>query len=284
MASAIADIFLQAARRNLSDNRRRGNVVMLEGPCEVIVSGDVHGHRKNLAKILAYAAVENNPSCRLVLQEILHGPPDSSSGHDCSVELLLQVARLKVSHPKNVVFLLGNHDVAQITGNEITKDGRRVCEAFVEGVNNAFGGDGPEVMEAVLEFLLSMPIAACCPNGVFLSHSLPSPRRWSQACGEILRRRTRPEDLIRGGAAYEWTWGRNHTPEYIDELAGLLNADLFVLGHYHIDGSYKVLSPRAITLASYHAHGSVIEFYADSVMTIEDAQACIKPIVAFGAH
>jgi len=284
VASEAANIFLQAARRNLADNRRRGNVVMLEGAAEIIVSGDVHGHKKNLEKILAHAAVERNPSCRLVLQEIIHGPPDSSTGLDLSVDPLLQVAKLKVSHPKNIVFLLGNHDVAQIAGNEITKDGRRMCQGFVDGVNNVFGGDGPEVMAAILEFLLSMPIAARCPNGVFLSHSLPSPKRWSQACSEILQRRTTPEDLTRGGAAYEWTWGRNHTPEYMDELAGVLGAELFVLGHYHLDVGHKVLSDRAITLASYHGHASVMEFYADSAMTIEDAHACIRPVVALGAH
>ena len=50
-------------------------------------------------------------------------------------------------------FLLGNHDVAQLTGNEITKDGAGVCLAFDAAIDSMFGPDAPEVRPAVLEFL-----------------------------------------------------------------------------------------------------------------------------------
>ncbi|HOF19000.1 MAG TPA: hypothetical protein PK082_08820, partial [Phycisphaerae bacterium] len=76
MACAAADIFLRAAELNRNDARRAGNVVELEAETDILYTGDLHGHRNNLSRILAYADVGAFPQRRLVLQEIIHGPPD----------------------------------------------------------------------------------------------------------------------------------------------------------------------------------------------------------------
>lgn len=282
MPSPAANIFRQAAELNATDPRRHGNVVSLQDGGEILVSGDLHGNRSVLNKILSYADLVHEPARRLVLQEITHGPPDPNSGHDRSIELLLRAARMKVERPEQVLFLLGNHDIAQVTGSEISKAGRRVCQAFTDGVYYAFGDDGREVLAAVEEFLLSMPLAIRCPNRVLICHTLPDPARMDLAGTEIFERPYDRDDLRRGGPVYEWTWGRNQTPDQIEQLAAQFDVDFFVLAHKHIDVGYELLSPRAVVVVSDHDHGGILQFSLDASLTGENAAACFKPTVALG--
>jgi hypothetical protein len=265
MASVVADIFRQAATLNLEDPRRAGNVVTLKEASEVIVGGDIHGYRHGLAKIIDYAAVARHADRRLVLQEILHGALDAD-GYDRSAEVLLRAARLKVAQPHEVLFVLGNHDIAQMTGNEILRDGRPCCRGFTEGVWHAFGAEAEEVLAGIETFLMSLPMAVRCPNGVFISHSLPSPGRMEQAGLEILDRPFTREDFQRGRPVYEWLWGRGHTPEHLDALAERLAAEFFVLGHQHTDEGCLLLGPRAIVVISAGPRGCLMELPARTAL------------------
>lgn len=282
MPSAIADIFRQAAELNLVDDRRKGNVLHVDIGCPLVVTGDIHGYRPGLTGAIRRAALDADGRRLLVLQEIIHGPPQAPSGHDRSIEPLLRAARMFIAHPRQVLFLMGNHDLAQLTGNEISKDGRGACKAFQAGLDHCMGQDAPEVLQAVREFLQSLPLAAKCPGGVFIAHSLPSPKRMQAAGTDILHRPYRPEDLRRAGAAYEWTWGRGHTAEQLDALAATLGVEFFLLGHQHVAEGFRVVSPRCATLASDHAHGCAMEFGSDDRLTAESAAACVRPIAAMG--
>ncbi len=279
---AVADIFREAARLNAEDARREGNVVRLDESSDVVIAGDLHGNRTGLAKVISYAALPAEPQRRLVLQEIIHGPVDPRTGHDRSAELLLRTARLKTAHPEQVYFLLANHDVAQLTGNEILKDGRGFCKGFDEGVAYCFGDEAPEIGDAIRQFLASAPLAVRCCGDVFVCHSLPSPNRWEAVGVEILSRPIRPEDLRRGGAVYEWTWGRRHTAEQLDALAGQLGAELFILGHQPCEKGFKIISPRGIILSSDHDRGCVIHLPANGPMTAEAVRGRILPLATLG--
>ena len=236
MPNAVADIFRQAADLNTGEERRRGSVVYLGEDCDLVVTGDLHGNRDALAKIIKYSDLSQNPSRRLILQEIIHGPIDPRTGHDRSIEVLLRAARLKIAHPRQVLFLLGNHDVAEITDNEISRDGQPSCKTFASGLNFTFPQAAGEITAALEDFVLSLPLAVRCPNAVLISHSLPTPAKLNDKCFEILDRPYRMEDLHRGGAAYEWTWGRRHTPELVDTLSERLAIELFIIGHLHVPG------------------------------------------------
>lgn len=279
MPNIAADIFRQAAKLNLEDPRRSGNVLTVEPGSDMLVSGDLHGYRNGLVKLIAAADLGNNPRRRLVLQEIIHGPADAATNLDRSVELLMRAARLRVSHPRQVLMVLGNHDVAQVTGNEITKEGRGVVKAFLEGVKASFGDASDEVLGAINEFLLSMPMALRCPNKVFIAHSLPSPSRMERAGMEILGRPIGPEDLKRGGGAYEWTWGRDHTAEQLDALAGQLDVEYFILGHRHSQQGYEVISPRGLTMSTDHERGYVMKFDGDRPVDGGKLDAYLRPIL-----
>ena len=258
-------------------------MITLEAGCDLIVCGDIHGNRTGLTKIISSAALAEDSNRRLLIQEVIHGPLDASSKMDRSVELLMRVARLKVSHPLQVLFVLGNHDIAQVTGNEITKEGLGVCKAFTEAMKAEFKDACQEVSEAVNEFLLSLPLAVRCPNGVFISHSLPAPARMIAAGLEILGQSGpyRPEDLRRGGSVYEWTWGRGQTPEQLEQLTGQLKAAYFILGHRHAPEGFEVISPLGVTISSDNARGQVIRLTTDKPFNDEIMKQSIKSIIAF---
>lgn len=279
LSNPAADIFRQAAQLNLDDPRRQGNLVQVEPGCNLLVAGDLHGFRPGLTKVVAAAALGNHPQRRLVFQEIIHGPPEGSGGHDRSIDLLLRAARLKVSHPRQVLFLLGNHDVAQVTGNEISKQGRGACKAFVAGVQFAYAEAADEVLQAINEFLRSLPMAVRCPGKTFIAHSLPSPSRMSVAGLEILSRPYADGDLRRGGGAYEWTWGRDHTSEQLEALAGPLDAEYFVLGHRHSPQGYEVISARGLTINTDHEHGYVMAFSGDAPVAADRLNEYLQPIM-----
>jgi len=280
MASVVADLFRQAGALNLQDSRRNGNVVTLEGDCDVMVSGDIHGSRAALTKIIAAADLTGLPRRRLILQEIVHGPPDPRSGQDRSIEPLLRAARLKIAHPRQVLFVLGNHDIAQVTGREIMKDGRGTCKEFASGVSYAYREDAPEIMEAICGFLISAPMAIRCPNGVFISHSVPSPKRMALAGVAILGRAHQESDLLRGAPVYEWVWGRGQTAEQLATLAGQIGVEFFVLGHRHISAGWERIAGRGVTISSDHEHGVIIEFCCNTPLNPDSLEEHLKPIAS----
>jgi predicted phosphodiesterase len=278
MASPVADVFRQAADLIANDPCRKGNTVELGAPDRVLVAGDIHGHRQNLSKILAHAA--HTPNTILILQEIIHGPPDPRSGKDRSVELMLRAARAKLASPESIYFVLGNHDLAQMTGNEITKNGAGVCKGFEDGIRYCWSKDAEDILDAVLTFCRSLPLAIRFDNGVMVSHSLPSPNRAELAGTDILSRATRDEDLTRGGPVYEYTWGRDQTPEQLDALTETLGVRFFILGHRHLDDGIMMLPNRAVAINSDGARGCVIEFSGEDSLDMLNIIKHRKPISA----
>jgi hypothetical protein len=278
MAHAVADILLKAAQLNRSDPHRQGNVLEFRPGERLLVCGDLHGHRHNLSKVIGYAALGSAPSRMLVLQEVIHGGAIDSEGGDRSFELLVRAARLKNQYPGQVHFLLSNHDLAQFTDNEITTNGCGFCKAFDIGLEKAYGADAAEVEAAMDEFFRSQPLAGRCPNGIFISHTLPSPVRAKRFDPEVLRRPYREEDFKNGGAVYDLVWGRRHDEATLDQMALLLNCTMFVNAHQNQDDGFA-LNGRQLIIASDHAHGTIAEFGADENIPPDMLASVVRPIV-----
>ncbi len=273
-------MFRRAAAMVRQDPRRRGNVVELTAPREVVVAGDLHGNRAALDKVLRYARPGAVDGPALVLQELIHGPPDEKSGQERSVELLVRAVRMMVEHPQQVLFLMGNHDLAQATGAEILKTGGSVCKDFVRGAEYCFGEAAGEVLEAAGELFLALPLAVRTPNGVWMSHSLPSPARTTPEILNVLHRPYEASDFRRGGGVYEWTWGRGQKPEQIEALAAELKVEYFILGHRHLDEGYEFLGPRCLTITSDGPGGCLVRFPCDRPLTGGAVGQYIKPLAA----
>ncbi len=278
MAHPVAQILLEAAKHNANNAHRQGNLLQFKEGERLIVVGDLHGHRHNLSKVISYAALGMAPARMLILQEVIHGGAIDSEGGDRSFELVVRAARLKNQYPDQVHFLLSNHDLAQLTDNEITKNGCGFCKAFDIGLAKAYGTDATEIGAAMDVFFRSQPLAGRCPNGIFLSHSLPSPNRRKFFDPEILHRPYRDEDFRPGGSVYELTWGRRQDMDTLDEMAMILSCTMFINAHQNQDDGFA-LNGRQLIIASDHAHGHIAEFAADENIPVDLLGSLVRPIV-----
>ncbi|NLF32469.1 MAG: hypothetical protein GX591_16460 [Planctomycetes bacterium] len=278
MAHPVADMLLEAAEHCRTEDHRQGNVVGLTGDARVIVTGDIHGNRPNLVKIIQHAALGADPRRVLVLQELIHGGPTDAEGGDRSFEVLLRAVRLKQQHPAQVHFILANHDLSEMTGNEISKDGCGACKAFRCGLDHAYGDDAAEIHQAIRTLLAALPLAVRCPNGVLITHSLPSPGREAFFDPAVFTRPYQDEDLRRGGSIYELVWGRRHTPQSLAGLIERMGAGIFINGHQPQDCGY-LLNDRQLILASEHPHGTIAEFDAGEELDLDMLDTIVRPIV-----
>ena len=189
-----------------------------------------------------------------MLHEVIHGPA-LLNGADLSIRMLCRVAALKLEFPDQVHVLLSNHELAQVKGEGILKDGHSVVESFDEGLDYLFGEGAGAVADALESYVRSLALAVRCANGVLCSHSLPSPRKLDVFDTGVLGRELAEADYGDNGAAYLMVWGRHHNEKLEADLAGAWSVDQFVMGHQPTEMGYETEGQRMIVLASDHDHG-----------------------------
>ncbi|MEO0514325.1 MAG: hypothetical protein AAF086_03410 [Planctomycetota bacterium] len=247
---------------------RRGSTVHLPGHGHLTATGDLHDHGLNFQRLLKFsklgppeASPEDPPEAtngqgdgHLILHEVIHGP-DQINGMDLSVRMLARCADLKLRHPGHFHSLLSNHELAQLRNEGITKDGVSVCDIFNLGIDYLYGDDADEVRDALNEYILSLPLAVKCANGVMVSHSLPAPRRIEAFDKTILDRELTEEDRAPHGSAYDMVWGRHQNRKITEELAEAWDVNVFVVGHQPAEMGTEPVADNTLILASDHNHG-----------------------------
>ncbi len=93
-----------------------------------------------------------------MLQEVIHGEA-RVNGMDLSVRMLARCAHLAARYPGRVHVLQSNHELAQLTGEAIVKDGQSVVEAFDQGIDFLYGGDADDVRDAMCIYLKALLLA-----------------------------------------------------------------------------------------------------------------------------
>lgn len=275
------DVLTEGARANREDPFRKGSLLNLDDHGQLVMTGDMHGNLKNYNKIVRYANLEKTPARHIILHELLHLPTLNPGDTDPSFWLLVEAARYKCEFPEQVHFLLGNHEAAQLTGRDIVKDGLFSVANFRQTVLNQFGEDrGQDVMMAVNEFILSMPLAARTPNRVFLSHSVPDSSQMVLFDPDIIRRKWRLQDAMPGGSVYLLTWGRQRSVAHLNELSRLYDADIFMSGHVAQEMGHDVVCERMIILASEHSHGVFLPFDLQKEYTVDSLVSNIRKIAS----
>jgi hypothetical protein len=279
-ANADADIYRQAAEFNRNCSIIEGAVLQLPDYGQLVMTGDLHGHRRNFHKLQRFCDLEHAPVRHVILHELIHEEPTSPTSIDTSHALLLEAARWKCEFPEQVHFLQANHEMSQVSGHEIAKGGRVVTYDFEQGVVQAYGSGADRVLEAMMDFLASLPLAARTPNRVFLSHSLPGARTMPDFDPADLAKPVTLESLANRGTAYALVWGRYQTPEILAELAEALDVDMFIGGHQPQDSGYAVIHDRMLILASDHNHGVFLPFDLRRKLTMDDLVRLIRPFSA----
>jgi hypothetical protein len=275
--SAI-DTFRHAAELNLSDPLRHGSLLCFANYGQVVMTGDLHGHRRNFEKLVRYCQLESTPVRHVILHELMHEEPEGLRGADRSVELLLNAAQWKTFFPEQVHFLQSNHELAQLQDHQISKGGRTVTEEFDRGVAEVFGSsqiDG--VLEAIDDFVRSLPLAGRTPNRIFFAHSLPDASDLPGFNPGCVDSPAEELDYADSSSAYKLVWGRRHTPELLEALATAYGVDFFVIGHQPQEFGYNVQCDRLIVLASDHNHGVFLPIDCGKKYEIEGLVSRIRP-------
>ena len=267
----------EAAQLNRDDPFRNGNVLEFPNYGQLVVTGDIHGHTRNLRKIKRYANLELAKVRHVLLHELIHEDDYEVSSPDTSYLVLLEAAAWKVEFPDQIHFLQSNHELSQLTGREIVKFGPPILDAFDDGLRDAYGQRWEQVAAAIDEYIRSLALAARTANRVFVAHSLPSPAAMESFDRTVLDRPIEAADLD-GGSAYHLVWGRGHTTGQLDRLADELDADLFVIGHMPIDGGYEATDGRMLVLASNHNHGVLLPIDLSKPATMESLISRIVPL------
>lgn len=283
--AAVREILLAGAAANRSAACRRNSIDVIEAPGTLIATGDLHDNPLHLVRLVRAAGMEGSSDgvtegrsdgaapeggaahsvtssvpTHLVLHEIIHSDR-LIGGMDFSFRALVRVAALKSEFPERVHVLLANHELAQLTGAQILKEGVKVVELFNQGVEYMFGEDAPGVQEAIGEFIRSMPLALRCvcpaPFGdILVAHSLPGAALMERFDPTVLSRDLTPEDYEpRKGAAHLMVWGRSYDAEQIEDLVERWGVNLIILGHEKADSGVKFVPPCVVVLNSDHENG-----------------------------
>lgn len=280
MPADYIDVLFAGIKANEADKYRQHNLVLLPDKGDVVVSGDIHGHRRNFERVVSYANLEKNPDRHLIFQEIIHGGPEDEMGGCLSFDLLVDAIKLKLKFADRVHFILANHDTAFITNSEVMKNGKEMNAAMRLAMKLRFGDKTKDFESAFERFLFSQPLAVKCANGIWISHSLPSDKMIDKFDFTIFDRQLKIIDIVRPNSAYLLTWGRRQSKETIRLFAEKLGVDFFVLGHQVQESGWMSDNEKLIIIDSQHNHGYLLHADLSVRYNIKTLADCLMPIAS----
>jgi len=248
----IIATFDQATEANWKTAGREGNTIVPldeEWGDEIMITGDLHGNRRNLNLIRRIADLDKHPKRHLVLQEVCHGGPTYPANGGCMSHTLLEdVAKLKVQYRDRVHFLLSNHELSEVTDYPIQKHKQMLNLLFRLGLQQMYGSAVDRVREAFAPFILSCPLAVRLPGGVFISHSIPEKVDSHRFDKTIFTRQLDPVELYGRGAVFDLVWGRDYRQENADAFARVVQAEVLINGHEPCPEGFATPNTRQIIL------------------------------------
>ena len=280
MAHEIVNLLNAGTRLNQRDPLRNGNTICFPGLGDLIVAGDLHNHQRNFQRVRTVAALDKHPDRHVILQEIVHGGVLGADGGDHSLDLLLEAIKWADEYPGQVHFLMANHDLAQVYGHPIMKDGYDLTDRFTRYFKIRAGTNFAAANQAFRGFILTMPLAAVTFAGILLAHSLPGPRDMATFDSTILRRQITEADFARTGSAYQLIWGRGQTPAVLAALAKAWWCEVFICGHQAQDAGWGRIGERMLILDSCHNHGVYLRMDLAKPYTMDELIAAIKPLAS----
>lgn len=241
----------RATEANWRTPTRQGNVVELttDDADELLISADLHGHRRNFNAIRKLADLEQHARRHLVLQEVCHGGPVYPANGGCMSHAMLEdVAQLKANFPDRVHFLFSNHELAELTDYPILKSKKMLNLMFRLGMQQMYGAATERVRAAYQAFIRSCPLALRLPGGIFICHSLPERADVVKFDRTIFDRELDIEDLREHGEVFRLVWGRDYRPENASAFARMVGARILIHGHEPCPSGFSVPNETQIIL------------------------------------
>lgn len=269
----------QAAEAFRNTPGRRGRFVRLQDAAEVLVAGDLHGNVENFRRLLQHADLSRRSGRHLVLQEVVHGPFRYPTGGDKSHQLVDLVAGLKCEFPTRVHALLGNHELAQWTGQWIAKEEADLNELFTRGVREAYSGSSDEILTAYRELFSTWPLAVRSANRVLMCHSVPPASRLDSFDPALLEEEALDGDNWKpGGAIHSLLWGRDVRAETVRTFLERMDADLLITGHIPCPEGFAAPNEQQLIVDCLGAPASYCLFPTGRALTHQELVACVRPL------
>jgi len=79
-AGQAAEVYLEAAKLNREDPLLTGSLLTFPDYGQVVMTGDLHGHRRNFEKLQRYCDLEHLGARHVVLHEIIHEEVETIEG------------------------------------------------------------------------------------------------------------------------------------------------------------------------------------------------------------
>lgn len=258
---------------------RTGRVIRLQDADEVLVAGDMHGNIPSFQSIYKAADLGKHPRRHLVIQELIHSPFRYPSGGDKSHQLIDLYSALKCAHPHQVHFLMGNHEMSQWTNRRIMKNDEDYNEIFVSGIVAAYASRADEVYREYLELFAILPLAIQCPNGVFLSHSVPNSKYVEQFDLGQFEADDLPNEFYNvGGIGYALVWGRDTSANHVERFLARVGASWIISGHIPCEEGYSLPNDQQIILDSAVSPAAYCLVPVNRELTREEFRATIRKI------
>lgn len=286
----VIRMFREGAEASRDARCRDGSIDRISHPGTLIATGDLHDNPVHMARVVEAARMgpgaatgpqEGNEHRHLTLHELIHSDR-LLNGMDMSYRALARAAALKAAYPERVHLLLANHELSQVIGAGIIKDGVKVVEAFDAGVEYVFADRAEEVEAAIDEFVRAMPLALRCstPRGDLLcAHSLPGIGMMSRFDTSVLSRPLTPKDYEpRVGSAHLMVWGRGYDAEQLEDLVERWGVNWFILGHEKAENGVRFVPPNVVILNSDHEHGVYLPVDLADPPTPGEAVASVVPL------
>ena len=277
-AEATADLFRTAAASLRTAVGRRGASMHIAGEGHLLATGDLHDNPMHFQAVVRMARLDAHRSRHLTLHELIHGE-QLVNGMDFSYRILARVAHLVLAYPGQVHPLLANHELAQLTGRGVSKGAGNSVVLFQQALDYVYGDDAITIEEAIHDFIRAMPLALRSESGVLCAHSLPAIHVMSVFDPDVLNRDLTDDDYAHpDGSAYLMTWGRDHSDEQIRALADTWGANLFILGHRHVEAGIECTHPLVVVLNSDHEQGRCLPIDLAQPMPAEEAPMYAVPL------
>lgn len=257
----VIQTYERAAEASRNTPTRQGNLIVLDEDAgeDVMITADLHGHRKNFNAIKRIAALEEHPRRHLILHEVCHGGPTYPTNGGCmSHGMLEDVAKLKAAYPDRVHFILSNHELAELTDYPILKSRKMLNLMFRLGMQEMYGPATDKVRDAYLLFLSSCPLGVRLPGNVLVCHSLPDEvdrRGWDAS---VLTKPLDRLDYREQGPVFQLVWGRDFREANAKAFAKLVGAEVLVHGHEPCEQGYALPNTVQIILDCCHERGTYV--------------------------
>jgi hypothetical protein len=280
------ELFIEAEKASRSNIYRQGDYVVLPPTGDTMISGDIHGNMENFDLLMEIANLKRNPKRHLVVHELVHNIHFKGAMKDQSKDILVWAAELKCEFPNNFHYVTGNHELAEIQGKGIMKDGIKIPLVFgtANQKKRRMGDYGSPYRTAAINFLRSLLIGIRHRGGIWMSHSIPSKamHQFSLSLFDGKKDEDELATMVRSQRAYkeevleDLTWGRDFSNDLVNTFKDKVKAKVLIIGHEYREKGWDVPHKDMIILDTTGDLGAYMHIRNDKAYTHKEALASIQ--------